>query len=260
MALTVTRTGDWMHLAGNRRVANVVVAFDSSYPTGGESFVAADVGMRVIEKVQIQPDNGYNFEFDYTNNLLIVYKDQTNTILSIDNTAVDNGSTTSSDAALITYAFPASTLTASGMGARVTAWGRASNAHTQKTMKCWFGSNGPLGTATLLQATTWGWRTVYEVYRVAASSADSTVQFVASATIPTPLYGTVEAVLNTTIDHSVAQTIRVTANSTSTSSVTCEGMIVELIKTPGTGGAGVEVAPTTDLSSLDNVRVTVWGY
>src|SRR3990167_9886713 len=100
MALTVTRTGDWQHLAGNRRVANITVAFDYSYPTGGESLTAADVGMRVIEKVQVQPDNGYNFEFDYTNNLLLVYKDQSSGVLDINTTGVGNA-TADVDATLI---------------------------------------------------------------------------------------------------------------------------------------------------------------
>jgi hypothetical protein len=52
MALTVTRPvsgsdGVW----GNKRVKVREILFDSSYPTGGESLTAADVGLKTIEQV-----------------------------------------------------------------------------------------------------------------------------------------------------------------------------------------------------------------
>ena len=43
------------------------VAFDSSYPTGGESFTAAQFGLTKINRVLLQSEGGYDFETDYTN-------------------------------------------------------------------------------------------------------------------------------------------------------------------------------------------------
>ena len=73
MALTITRSGDWHGVAGNLRYAYVRVAFDSSYPTGGESFVPSDVGMREFVDVKIHPTSGFVFEYDYTNEKILVY-------------------------------------------------------------------------------------------------------------------------------------------------------------------------------------------
>lgn len=50
------------------------IAFDSSYPTGGESLTAADVGLAVIEHIDVHPTSGLAFEYDYTNALLLAYE------------------------------------------------------------------------------------------------------------------------------------------------------------------------------------------
>lgn len=73
MALTVTKTGDWQITAGNVRMSRVAIAFDASYPTGGESLTAADLGLRVIDFISIQPQSGFVFEYDYTNNKVLAY-------------------------------------------------------------------------------------------------------------------------------------------------------------------------------------------
>lgn len=73
MALTVNRTGDWCGYSGSKRTAVVTVDFDSSYSTGGESFVPGDVGMYTFSKVNIHPKNGFVFEYDYTNKTILVY-------------------------------------------------------------------------------------------------------------------------------------------------------------------------------------------
>lgn len=67
MGLTVTKTGDWQIIAGNARMCKVQIAFDSSYPTGGESLTAADLGLKTIDFISIQAKNGLVFEYDYTN-------------------------------------------------------------------------------------------------------------------------------------------------------------------------------------------------
>ena len=58
---------------GNKRVRVVDVDFDSSYPTGGESLTAADLGLSVVDIVIPSPKSGYVFEYDYTNSKLKAY-------------------------------------------------------------------------------------------------------------------------------------------------------------------------------------------
>jgi hypothetical protein len=73
MALSITKTGDWSGVAGNLRYAYVTIDFDSSYPTGGESLTAADLGMRTILDINIRPKSGLVFEYDYTNSKVLAY-------------------------------------------------------------------------------------------------------------------------------------------------------------------------------------------
>ena len=73
MALTVTKSGDWSGMMGNLRYAKVTVAFDSSYPTGGESLTAADLGLKTIDFINIESKSGVTFEYDYTNNKILAY-------------------------------------------------------------------------------------------------------------------------------------------------------------------------------------------
>jgi len=68
MALTISvveRT-----VFGNKRIVFADVDFDSSYPTGGESLQASDVGLKAIDFLQATPKSGYIFEYDYTNEKL----------------------------------------------------------------------------------------------------------------------------------------------------------------------------------------------
>lgn len=73
MGLTVTKSGDWSGYMGNLRWARCTIAFDSSYPTGGESFTPADLGMKTFDVVQIQQASGLVFEYDYTNKKILAY-------------------------------------------------------------------------------------------------------------------------------------------------------------------------------------------
>ena len=43
------------------------IAFDSSYPTGGEALTPASLGLERIEHISIEPNGGYFFEYDYDN-------------------------------------------------------------------------------------------------------------------------------------------------------------------------------------------------
>lgn len=71
MALTLTRVGNEVHSVGNLRATIFEVAFDNSYPTGGEALTAADLGLVTIEFVLFEPAAGYTFEYDHTNSKVI---------------------------------------------------------------------------------------------------------------------------------------------------------------------------------------------
>ena len=76
MALTVGLTGDWRISTGNRNESVGTIAFDSSYPTGGEALTAANVGLGVLDHITITSKGGYVFEYDYTNSKVLVYVEE----------------------------------------------------------------------------------------------------------------------------------------------------------------------------------------
>lgn len=49
------------------------LAFDSSYPTGGEAITAAQLGLSKIVRMKFQPSGTYLFAFDTANNKVKVY-------------------------------------------------------------------------------------------------------------------------------------------------------------------------------------------
>lgn len=55
---------------GNKRVHTLDIDFDSSYPTGGESLTASDLGLHKVELLLASPKTGFSFEYDYTNSKL----------------------------------------------------------------------------------------------------------------------------------------------------------------------------------------------
>lgn len=74
MGLTIGLTGDWMQNTGSRTTVQGTIAFDSSYPTGGETLLPASIGLAVIETMDISPKAGYTFVYDYTNKKVLVYE------------------------------------------------------------------------------------------------------------------------------------------------------------------------------------------
>lgn len=65
MALTVAVTR--RVVAGDQNIVAGTIAFDSSYPTGGESFVPADIGLRVFDLVLFGNGvAGLTYVYDYT--------------------------------------------------------------------------------------------------------------------------------------------------------------------------------------------------
>lgn len=253
MALTVTRTGDWFSTAGNRHKAVVTIDFDSSYARLGEAFAPADVGMRIFERVDIQPKNGYYFEMDYTGNLIIARHGRSSGIVNINTTAVGNVGAGTDD--LMTYSIPANTLNTNLMGVRVVAWGTAANNANAKTVTGNFGAGTIVSTAlTASQVGTW--RIVMEVIRTGAAAHEAIGQLNQGGT--TTIVDVEQSA--PTDDTTAAIVVKCTGAATADNDIVQEGMIVELITPPGTGNVGTEVPNAADLSGLTGVRVEAYGY
>jgi hypothetical protein len=72
MAVTITPQGPPVAQA-NKKVAHVKVAFDNSYPTGGEPFTAGECGLSAVERVRVLSGvKGYQVDPDVANMKLIV--------------------------------------------------------------------------------------------------------------------------------------------------------------------------------------------
>lgn len=80
MALTFAL--DDRQLVGNKRQVSGTVTFDSSYPTNGESFTAADLGLTAITNFEAQPSTvGYVAVWDRSTSapkLMAFYGDNNN--------------------------------------------------------------------------------------------------------------------------------------------------------------------------------------
>ncbi len=99
MALTITIKS--LTVIGNKRSSTGYIAFDSSYPTGGESLVPRNIGLSVIDSISFEPNSGYFFQYDYTNKKVKVYY-PTASHTHTENTAASytqNATTASSSAA-----------------------------------------------------------------------------------------------------------------------------------------------------------------
>lgn len=70
MALTVSIRR--RNVIGNRRETIADVTFDNSYPAGGESLTAADLGLAVLDHVEAPVSTGgYVTAYDYANSKLL---------------------------------------------------------------------------------------------------------------------------------------------------------------------------------------------
>jgi len=58
---------------GNGFVVIADVAFDNSYPTGGEEVLPEKFGINALDFVQAAPSSGYVFQYDHTNKKLLAY-------------------------------------------------------------------------------------------------------------------------------------------------------------------------------------------
>lgn len=72
--MALAATAGEVNFSQKRREVLVNLAFDSSYPTGGESLTAAQVGLSVIEYMNVLGGgNGYHYQYDTTNSKVKVY-------------------------------------------------------------------------------------------------------------------------------------------------------------------------------------------
>src|SRR5687768_15933821 len=72
MTVAATQVGT-PHVLGDLQVRIADLAFDSSYPTGGESVTPAMLGLNTIDFLLAEPSGGYTFEYDHADGLLIAY-------------------------------------------------------------------------------------------------------------------------------------------------------------------------------------------
>lgn len=70
MTVSATAVGT-PHVFGDLQVRIVELAFDSSYPTGGESVTPAMLGLNTIDFLLVEPAGGYSFEYVHATSLLL---------------------------------------------------------------------------------------------------------------------------------------------------------------------------------------------
>jgi len=74
MAITVTK--DYPHpkkLGKGVSMLCGVIAFDSSYPTGGEAATPISKYFKDVKRILFDCKDGYNFEFDNSNNKILAH-------------------------------------------------------------------------------------------------------------------------------------------------------------------------------------------
>jgi hypothetical protein len=103
LSLTVNLHQVW----GSRRVKLVTLAFDSSYPTGGEALptgtTTAKFGLSKVDFVIIPTSAGYTFAYDYTNDKILAYYGDNNN--AADGPAIEVPNTTDLSALTSVRAF-----------------------------------------------------------------------------------------------------------------------------------------------------------
>lgn len=63
MAAAIGLTGDWLESVGSKRAVNFTLTGDNSYPTGGYTVTAAQVGLGVVDNWQFQASGGFVCEY-----------------------------------------------------------------------------------------------------------------------------------------------------------------------------------------------------
>lgn len=71
---TVVLAGDWMESVGNRRATRGTIQMNASYATGGDDLTPAQVGLGVIDHIEInQGEDGYVLHYDKANDKVLAY-------------------------------------------------------------------------------------------------------------------------------------------------------------------------------------------
>lgn len=78
MSATITLSGDWLESVGSKRAVNFSITGDSSYPTGGYSLTAANVGLGVVDFWEFDNASGYIVAYNATTSKLLFYVDGAN--------------------------------------------------------------------------------------------------------------------------------------------------------------------------------------
>ncbi len=86
---------------GTFRAVYADLAFDSSYPAGGESLTALNLGLQKIYQIRMSTKDGYSFEYDYTNATIKVFADAPAIVYEEKHTAATNAVTLDYSAAWI---------------------------------------------------------------------------------------------------------------------------------------------------------------
>lgn len=149
-------------------------------------------------------------------------------LLSVNTTAVANGTTVETD--LMTYALAAAKLATTGAGVFMRAWGTTTNNANTKTLKVYFGTTAHISLAlTVSQAGRW----VVDLYvfRTGASTQDVHAELRETTAALAAAKGANVIATDTQTD-TAAITIKVTGTSnTASSDINCEGMIVQFLPT-----------------------------
>jgi hypothetical protein len=252
MALTIS--GVSYDAPGSMIRTSGLIAFDSSYPTGGESLTAAMMGLNTLESVTIHPKNGFTFDYDATNFKVLAYY-SAGTNIHISTTKV--GNITTGEDALIQYTLPAATLHTDGMGIRYTGGGSIANNANTKTIKAYLGTTA-LGSTAMTASQVGVWRATVEIIRTGAATQQTSYKMSqGGAAMITDI-----EVAEPTEALSAALMVGFTGtSSSSTDDIVNEFLIVEPLFFPtGTGGSGFQVADTTSMAGVTGVRFIATGW
>lgn len=256
MAITVTRDADAFQVQGHRYRVSGTIAFDSSYPVGGETLTPNDFGLSSIEDILVSNRNGYSFEFDKTNTKLKVFSGSptsTQTLYMLA-TAVTSSSTAATN--MVTYSLPANKLGTNGSGLRIKGWGTTAANTNNKTVRLLLGDDVIITTgASAANASKWWFDAT--IIRTNASVQESFTQGNFSSTAIAFDRAEFDQDLTAALTLALEGT-----SATATNNIVVEGMMVELLPA-GTAAAGGgtpgEVDNATSLASLTGARFVAMG-
>lgn len=73
MALVASQTAYVEYMGQDRVFTATTVAFDSSYPTGGEALTVAQLGLSTLDAVWAPNNGAHSFQYDAANSKLLAY-------------------------------------------------------------------------------------------------------------------------------------------------------------------------------------------